>query len=85
MESNGAYDCCFGVYLADVFCGAVSLRKSNMLDVFKSYGMKGQGPGGMKCRCCGPAPGHEKHIMRRQARARLKAFDRKDQGEQRNG
>ena len=46
-----------------------------MIDVFKSYGMQGQGPGGMKCRCCGPAPGHEKHIMRRQARARLKESD----------
>jgi hypothetical protein len=34
------------------------------------------GPGGYKCRCCGPAPSARKKY-RRAVRARLKTLDRK--------
>jgi hypothetical protein len=40
------------------------------MDAFKKHAKVG--PGGIKCACCGPAPGKERKELRRLARRRLK-------------
>jgi hypothetical protein len=49
-----------------------------MADKFKRH--QQCGPGGMKCRCCGPQAGDRK-AERRAARARLKAEAKKEEAE----
>jgi hypothetical protein len=48
-----------------------------MKDEFKRKSSQGLGPGGYKCRCCGPNP-KDRPAHRRKARARLAEEDRKD-------
>ena len=40
-------------------------------DDFKNATREHVGPGGMKCACCGPAPGKDRKTSRRATRARL--------------
>ena len=45
------------------------------MDIFKRCARLG--PGGLKCSCCGPAPGKRRKALRRRARRRLKQADAK--------
>ena len=48
------------------------------MDKFNKVSNKECGPGGLKCSCCGPAPGKDRKKLRRRVRRRLKEITRKE-------
>lgn len=47
------------------------------MDIFKRAQAKDIGPGGWKCRCCGPKNPREAQQLRQAGRSRIKAETRK--------
>jgi len=42
------------------------------MDDFNRMSCKECGPGGLKCPCCGPAPGKDRKRLRKRIRSRMK-------------